>query len=62
MTLSGVATLVETKKYKRIENSIYGDEGQLIYCGDDAEPSSGSLQVIIGLQLLNYICPTILST
>lgn len=30
---------------KLIDNKIYGSEGMLLYCGDDADPSSGCLSV-----------------
>merc|ERR1712187_708817 len=32
-------------KGKLIENRIFGTEGCLMYCGDDADPSSGDLVI-----------------
>lgn len=44
MSISGVATMVEiTSKYKRIDNTIFGTEGELTYSGYDADISSGDL-------------------
>ena len=43
MAVSGVATMVETPKYKKIDNMIFGSEGEISYSGFDADVSSGSL-------------------
>jgi hypothetical protein len=33
-------------KGKQIDVRVFGSEGMLLYCGDDANPDSGSLQVV----------------
>lgn len=56
MAVSGVATMVETSKYKRIDNMIFGSEGEISYCGFDSDVSSGSL-LLSRHDGLNYSTP-----
>ena len=44
MSLSGTA-LVPQGLGKQIDLRLFGDKGMLVYCGDDSDPTSGSLKV-----------------